>query len=127
MARSNLTCSECIIPDKKEVLVIPKASAILGMISGALSICLWIVFSFFNPYSNATDIEPILSTFIMLCLPACLVIISSLMSKKLIMLIAFIWSLPISLYVAMTPSVFALFGVTCFAYLLSYFLMLTKR
>lgn len=90
---------------------IQKKPAILGLISGILSICLWIIFSFFNPYSNTTDIEPILNTFIMLCLPACLAIISSLMSKKVLMLIAFIWSLPISLYVAMTPSIFAIFGL----------------
>lgn len=105
----------------------PKVSAILGAISGALSIWLWVIFSFFNPYSNATEIDPILNLFIMLCLPACLAIISSIMTKKSFMLIAFIWSLPISLYVAMTPSIFALFSVTCFAYLISYFLMPAKR
>ncbi|MEK5520890.1 hypothetical protein [Bacillus sp. HNG] len=99
----------------------------LGVISGAFSICLWVIFSFFNPYSNTTDIEPILNTFFMLCIPACLAIISSLISKKVLLLIAFIWSLPISLYVTMTPSIFALFGVTCFAYLLSYFLMYLKK
>lgn len=102
-------------------------SAILGVISGVLSICLWVIFSFFNPYSNATDIEPKLNLFIMLCLPACLAMNSSVMTKKSLMLIAFIWSLPISLYVAMTPSIFALFGVTCFAYLISYFPILAKR
>jgi hypothetical protein len=106
---------------------IRKLSALLGLLAGVLSICLWLIFSFFNPYTNATDIEPILNTFIMLCLPACLAIISSLKSKKIFMLIAFIWSLPISLYVTMTSSIFALFGVTCLAYLLSYTLMLLKR
>ncbi|MBS4209488.1 hypothetical protein [Bacillus sp. FJAT-50079] len=101
-----------------------KASAILGIIAGILSICLWLVFSFFNPYSNSAEFAPILNTFIMLFIPACLAIISSLKRKKLWMFIAFIWSLPISLYTAMTPSIFALFGVTCFLYLLSYLLML---
>ncbi|MEC1640045.1 hypothetical protein P9E76_00080 [Schinkia azotoformans] len=103
-----------------------KVSAMLGLISGLLSICLWISLSFFNPYSNAVDIEPIINTFIMLFLPACLAITSSIMSKKLLMLIAFLWALPISLYMAMTPGIFALFGVTCFAYLLSYLLMLVR-
>lgn len=101
-------------------------SAILGVVSGGISICLWIIFSFFNPYSSAIHIEPVLNTFIMLCLPACLAIISSLMFRKSLMLISFIWSLPISLYIAMTPNIFSLFSVTCFAYLLSYFLMSAK-
>ncbi|KEF35894.1 hypothetical protein M670_04948 [Schinkia azotoformans MEV2011] len=103
-----------------------KVSAMLGLISGLLSICLWISLSFFNPYSNAVDIEPIINTFIMLFLPACLAITSSIMSNKLLMLIAFLWALPISLYMVMTPGIFALFGVTCFCYLLSYFLMLVR-
>lgn len=105
---------------------IRKMSAILGSIAGGFSICLWIIFSFFNPYSNPNEIGPILITLTMLCFPACLAIISSLKFNKVLMLIAFIWSLPISLYVTLTPSIFVLFGVTCFAYLLSYFLMFLK-
>ncbi|MBP2243258.1 hypothetical protein J2Z40_003857 [Cytobacillus eiseniae] len=88
---------------------------------------LWIVFSFFNPYTGATAVEPMFTTFIMLCLPACLAITASFKAKKGGMLIAFIWSLPLSLYVSMTPSVFALFGITCAAYFLSYLLMLKKK
>lgn len=106
---------------------IQKVSAKLGIISGGGTIFLWIVFSFFNPYSGVLNTEPILNTFFMICLPACLAIISSLVSKKGLMLIAFIWSFPISMYTAMTPSIFTLFGLTCFAYLISYLLMIIRR
>lgn len=61
--------------------------------------------------------ETVVTTFVILVLPACLAILSSLTSKQSLMLIAFIWSLPFSLYLVFTPGVFALFGVTCVAYL----------
>lgn len=40
-----------------------KTSTMKGLISGVLSSCLWIIFSFFNPYSNANDLKPVLTTF----------------------------------------------------------------
>jgi hypothetical protein len=39
------------------------------------------------------------------------------------MFIAFFWSLPISIYLAMTPSIFKLFIVSSFCYLLTAILM----
>lgn len=95
-----------------------KKASLIGVNFRGLSICLWIIFSFFNPYSNGTEMEPMVNTFIMLFLPACLAIISSLSSKKVFMFISFLWSLPISLYLILTLSIFALFGITCFSYLL---------
>jgi uncharacterized membrane protein len=43
-----------------------------------------------------------------------------------LMLIAFFWSLPISLYLA-TPGPFALFGITSISYLISYFFMRVEK
>ncbi|MFT4416795.1 hypothetical protein ACLM5H_23305 [Fredinandcohnia humi] len=101
---------------------------ILGVIAGILSIFLWFILSFYNPYSNPTDFEPIVNTFFMLFLPACLAIIASLKFKKFLMLIAFFWSLPISLYLIGTPGIFALFGITSISYLISFlFMLLTKK
>lgn len=109
--------------EKGEALEMRKKSALIGFIAGMASIILWIVFNFFNPYSNQISYETMFTTFLMLVLPACLAIYSFYKSKKPFMLIAFIWSLPLSLYMLMTPGVFLLFGITSFMYLLSYVLM----
>jgi len=99
------------------VNTIQKAGKIFGILSGAASISLWTVLNFFNPYSNMNGIETVVTSFLMLLLPACLAILSSLTSKQSLMPIAFIWSLPFSLYLVFTPGIFALFGVTSVAYL----------
>ncbi len=88
-----------------------KPSVILGIFSGLTSICLWVVLNYVNPYSNVRETGVNISTLFMLLLPACLMIFSSLTSKRSLMLFAFIWSLPFSLYFAMTPGIFAVFGV----------------
>ena len=64
-----------------------------------------------------------INTFFMLFLPACLAIIASLITKKFLMLLAFVWSLPLSLYLVLTPGIFALFGITCITYLISFLFM----
>lgn len=94
-----------------------------GIIGGFASIILWIVLNFYNPYSNPNEAEPVLTTFIMLLLPACLAIFSSLTFKPSLLLIAFVWSLPFSIYLVFTPGVFALFGATCIIYLVGFLFM----
>ena len=85
---------------------------------------LWIVLVFYNPYTGSSPEDMAANTFVTLCLPACLAIISSIMNKKHLMLIAFIWSLPISLYVMMTPGIFAWFIAPCITYFICFILML---
>lgn len=63
------------------------------------------------------------NTFFMLFLPAFLAIIASLTSKNALMLIAFLWSLTLSLYLGLTPGIFAMFGITSVSYLMSYLFM----
>lgn len=106
-----------------EVDPMQKKSALLGLIAGALSIILWFVLNFANPYTIQSETDAFLITFVMLVLPASLAIISYIKSRKILMLIAFIWSLPISLYLLATPGIFFVFGITSFSYLLSYFFM----
>lgn len=98
-----------------------KNPSIIGLLAGFTSILLWYILNFANPYNNSMDLDPMINTFFTLLLPACLAILSSLKSKPIFMLIAFFWSLPISLYMILTPGIFALFGITSFAYLVSYF------
>lgn len=102
---------------------IRKVSKFIGLIAGIVSIFLWIVLIYFNPYSNLDQFETIMNTFLTLFLPACLAIAASLTDKYIFMLIAFLWSFPISLYMALTPSVFLLFGITNISYLISFLFM----
>lgn len=103
-----------------------KKSSIFGFVAAIVSIALWILLNFFNPYSNLTSNEITFISLFMLAFPACSAIISFFTSKKVLMLIAFICSLPMSLYLLMTPGIFLLFGVTCFTYLLS-FIFIQKK
>ncbi|WP_188454842.1 hypothetical protein [Virgibacillus oceani] len=101
-------------------------ASFLGLIAGISSILLWLILSFFNPYADPTKFEPMITTFFMLLLPACLAIHSAVTSKHIFMLIAFFWSLPISLYMVLTPSIFGLFGAANVLYLVSFILMQVK-
>lgn len=108
---------------KRRVFPIRNTSKLLGLSAGSFSIILWIMLNFYNPYSNPNEVEPMLTTFFMLLLPACLAIIASITSKPSLLLIAFVWSLPFSLYLVLTPGIFVLFGATCITYLISFLLM----
>jgi hypothetical protein len=108
------------IPLREVMQKMLKVSSLLGLLSGGASLILWLVFNFFNPYSNPADAGPFATTFFWLFLPACLAIYSSLSSKNSFMFIAFIWSLPFSLYLVLTPGIFALVGATCIAYFISF-------
>lgn len=99
--------------------MIDKIGKLLGIIAGIASIILWFILVFANPYAPPGN-GPIITTFIMLFLPACLAIFASLKSKQALLLTAFIWSLPISLYVYFTPGIFFLYGITSLIYLFSY-------
>lgn len=94
---------------------------ILGVKAGVYSIVLWVLLVFYNPYTGSSPENVAVNTFVMLCLPACLAIIAAFMDKKYLMLIAFIWSLPISLYVMLTPSIFAWFIASYITYFICYF------
>ncbi|MBB3130734.1 hypothetical protein FHS19_005453 [Paenibacillus rhizosphaerae] len=103
-----------------------RPSALLATTAGTAAILLWMMLVFFNPYSSSLETRPLQITFFTLCVPAALAIVSAWFRRRTLLLIAFLWSLPISLYLAMTPGIFALFGATSCAYLVSYFLMLAE-
>lgn len=99
----------------------------LGYPAGAGTVLLWIMLVFINPYSTQINRSSIVITFIMLLLPALLFAAGLAMQRGLLLLIAFLWSLPYSLYMAMSPGVFLLFGFTCLLYLLCYVLFTIFR
>ncbi|MWV42439.1 hypothetical protein GRF59_02235 [Paenibacillus sp. HJL G12] len=104
-----------------------RASFYIGSAAAVLSIFLWCMLHFFNPYTDRFESAAAIRTFFLLFLPACAALVSVLMSRKWLMLAAFIWSLPASLYLALTPGVFALFGATSIAYIISYLFMRAKK
>ena len=104
-----------------------KISRFLGVVTGLSSVFLWLVLVFFNPYSSDDGARIAVITFTMLLLPACLAIIAAIQPNSTGMLIAFIWSLPVSAYLAMTPGIFAFFGLSSFIYLVSFIMMLIGK
>lgn len=105
------------------MIQLKRVAIILGMLGSGSSMGLWLVLNFYNPYSNVLDTSVLMSTFVMLFLPACLAMMAVMAQQKYMMLIAFLWSLPISLYMLATPGVFAMFGITVLTYLASFILM----
>lgn len=95
----------------------------IGGLAAVFSIVLWVILIFFNPYNGEFQMEPFLNTFITLFLPACLALGAAVATRKYFMLIAFIWSAPISTYMALTPGLFKLFGLTSGLYLVSFLIM----
>ena len=101
-----------------------RAAMSIGTMAGVVSVFLWIKLHFFNPYiEHISESISIRQTILTLLLPAILAIAASLTKKHTFLFIAFLWSLPISIYSAFTKSVYALFAATCFGYILSYILM----
>ncbi|NUU79225.1 hypothetical protein [Paenibacillus xylanilyticus] len=92
----------------------------IGIMSSMGSMILWVILILFNPYTHErAENDVIISTLFSLFIPACLAWLASIIQKPSLMFIAFFWSLPISLYMTMTPSVFKWFGVTSIMYLIS--------
>ncbi len=94
----------------------------LGLVASVGCIVLCCVFLFWNPYSS-TPIgnDTLLIIIATLILPAFLGIVTSFRNNRTLMYIVFVWSIPYGLYlcVASIPSVWNLFGVVLFLYLIS--------
>ncbi|MDQ8739310.1 hypothetical protein [Paenibacillus sp. LHD-38] len=92
----------------------------IGVISSICTMILWIILTLLNPYTHKrAENDVLINTLFLLFVPACVALLASVFKKPSHMFIAFVWSLPISLYMMMTPSIFKLFGVTSFMYLIS--------
>lgn len=84
-----------------------KIAVATGTIAGLGSILLWIVLVFFNPYSAVNEFDAVLNTFFMLMIPPGLALVAVNLQKKLLMLLAFGWSLYLNIYFATPPGIFA--------------------
>lgn len=105
-------------------VIMHKTGVVIGVVSGSVSIILWVVLHFFNPYSaEVSEILPFRQTIVTLLLPAILAVVATLTRQRIFLFIAFLWSLPISFYFMLTTSLFSFFAVTCIGYLLSFLLI----
>ena len=101
-----------------------KAWFLIGFFSSVGSMVLWVIFNFLNPSNHeSVEIDVLLNTFLTLFVPAYIALTSSLKQESYLMYIAFVWSLPISFYMILTPSIFKMFGLTSLLYLVSAILM----
>ncbi|OED05361.1 hypothetical protein [Bacillus cereus] len=97
-----------------------KTASKSGLFAGVGSIILWIFLVYYNLYAEITRRASFYISVITLLLPATFAIAGTFLGKKSLMFLAFLWSLPASLYFVLTPSIFILFGLTCFTYFFSY-------
>lgn len=88
-----------------------RIGAFVGFVASLSGIILWTIPNIF------INLIPI--TFVGLGLPAILGLIASLYGTTWLMYVVFIYSLPLSLYVAMTPSIFRFFLFVSLGYLAS--------
>ena len=96
---------------------------LIGYMSSLMSTFLWVIFIFINPYAAVTNQGSYIISTTMLLLPALLSAVGIALNRSLIVLIAFIWSFPYSLYMLFTPGIFMLFGITSFMYFLCFVLL----
>lgn len=97
-----------------------RVGTVVGIVASISGIILWVIMNFFNPYSTEGINEATIKiTFIGLGLPAISGFIASVFRIKWLMYTVFIVSLPLSMYLAGTPSIFKYFLLVSLCYLVS--------
>ncbi|HVJ50192.1 hypothetical protein [Desulfitobacterium sp.] len=98
---------------------------ITGLLAAFGSMILVIILLYFNPYSSEkSQFGTMMIVYTTLFAPALFALICLIIKRYRLMFIPFIWSLPISLYLGLTPGVFSLIMLTCILYLISALLFL---
>ena len=105
-----------------------KIAVATGTAAGC-ALLLWVVMIYFNPYAPATSAG---NTPWTVAAPAVAAVAAALIYLRLeaarwFMLAAFVWALPTASYLALTPGIFALFGLTAAGFLFSFIFMLAHR
>ncbi len=103
---------------------------IVGLLSSVGGMALTIILLYFNPYgyggvtSGTANIA-----YATLFAPALFALAASYLKKHKLMFVSFLWSFPMSFYLAGTPGIFKIHGVICLLYLVTacLFLLNTKR
>lgn len=108
------------------VSIILNRISIVGMVGGILAIILWVNLTYINPYNNPTIAGALPYPFFLLFIPACLALFSSLKRNQKWMFVAFLMSLPMSLFMIAMPDIFSMYGVISVFYLVSFLLIRFK-
>jgi hypothetical protein len=103
---------------------LPLASSLIGSAAATVSIGLWLVLVFDNPYRPVDGGGTVVVTALLMLLPACLALLASIRQMPKAMLAALLWSLPLGLYLAGTPGIFRWYGVCNLVYAASLVFML---
>lgn len=97
-----------------------RVGTFVGIVASISGIMLWTIMNFFNPYSTEGINEGTIKvTLIGLGLPAISGFLASAFRIKWLMYTVFIVSLPLSIFLAGTPSIFKLFLLVSLCYLIS--------
>ncbi|MCS7460719.1 hypothetical protein N0M98_11245 [Paenibacillus doosanensis] len=104
-------------------MVLRKASAAVGGIASLTAMVLWYMLHYANPYSGDAQPDAVWITFFMLFAPAVIALVGVTIKQPVLLAAAFVWSAPVSLYLLMTPGIFAVYGPISFAYLASALMM----
>ncbi|MFF2091352.1 hypothetical protein [Paenibacillus sp. NPDC058174] len=100
--------------------IVVKLTNLIGYTASISTILLWIIFVWVNPYGPGLEKTSAFITFMMLVLPAVIFGTGLMLEKSMILLAAYIWSFPYSMYMVVTPGVFMLFGMTSFIYFICF-------
>jgi len=105
-----------------------KISKSVGLLASVGSMALWMILIFYNPYTHQrAESDVLFTTLFFLFFPACAALAATMFKNPALMLIAFVWSVPVSLYLSMTPGIFKWFGMTSALYLVSGILMMVRN
>lgn len=99
----------------------------IGWLGSLTGFAFWFLINFINPYSQSNDEEVLLKTTFAILLPAILSFISIVTKSKWAMFAAFFISIPIALYLFMTPGIYQWVITTTVYYLCSAILMILGK
>lgn len=98
---------------------------IVGLLASIGGMFLTIIFIYFNHYGyGGISSGTVKIAYATLFAPALFALVTLLFKKYRLVFVAFLWSLPISLYLSGTPGIFKMFGVICTLYLVTALLFL---
>lgn len=102
-----------------------ETSRIIAVIGAISAIILSVIFLIFNPYNgNTTTVPTAMIVTLMFIVPALIVIIGSVKTKASWLFISSVWTLPYSIYMFLTPSIFKLLLLPACFYLVSAILIM---
>lgn len=94
-----------------------KIAALIGITASVGSICFWLLFVLLNPVNHGAGTGPLLTTFLMLALPAFIFVYASLRKKPPLMFIAFVTSLPLgAMFMGSPIKIYRLYGLVLVFY-----------